>query len=59
MYFGNALVIQWLGLHDFTVMGPGSRHGQGTKIAQAVWRSQKKLIIKQKYVFLVFLNIET
>ena len=45
---GNSLV-QWLGLHDFTVECQGSVPGQGTKILQAeilrdvrakVWREQ-------------------
>ena len=29
---GNSPVVQWLGLHTFTVKGPGSIPGQGTKI---------------------------
>ena len=36
------MVVQWLRLGAFTAMGPGSIPGQGTKIAQAVWCSQKK-----------------
>ena len=48
MYFGNSLVIQWLELHDFTVKGPGSLHGQGTKIPQAVWHSQRNINNKTK-----------
>ena len=32
---------QWLGLGAFTAMVPGSIPGQGTKILQAAWCSQK------------------
>ena len=38
----NSLVVQWLRLCTFTAKGPGSIPGQGTKIPQAVWSSQKK-----------------
>ena len=30
----NSLVVQWLGLHTFTVKAPGSILGQGIKILQ-------------------------
>ena len=30
----NSLVVQWLGLHTFTVKAPGSVFGQGIKILQ-------------------------
>ena len=33
--------VQWLGLRAFTAEGAGSIPGWGTKIPQAVWRSQK------------------
>ena len=36
------MAIQWLGLNAFTAEGPGSTPGQGTKILQAAWHSQKK-----------------
>ena len=39
---GNSLAVQWLGLGTFTAMGPGSIPGRGTKIPQAMWRSQNK-----------------
>ena len=32
---GTCLVVQWLGLHGFSAMGPGSIPGWGTKISQA------------------------
>ena len=38
---GNSLVVQWLGLCAFTAMGLGSIPGQGMKILQAAWHSQK------------------
>ena len=45
---GNFLAVQWLGLCTFTAEGTGSIPGQGTKIPQAVRRSQKK---KEKNLF--------
>ena len=39
---GNSLAVQRLGLRALTVEGPGSILGQGTKIPQATWCSQKK-----------------
>ena len=39
---GSSLVVQWLGLCALTAEGPGSIPGQGTKIPQAAWHSQKK-----------------
>ena len=41
-FLGTYLVVQWLGLHAFTAKGAGSLPGQGTKITQDVWHSQKK-----------------
>ena len=38
---GNSLV-QWLGLHDFTVECQGSVPGQGTKILQAEQYGKKR-----------------
>ena len=45
---GNSLVVQWLGLCALTAEGPVSIPGQGTKILQAVWCSQKKKERKKK-----------
>ena len=42
MSFGNSLAVQWLGLCAFTARGLGSIPGWGTKIPQAMQRSQKK-----------------
>ena len=41
-YSGNSLVVQWLGLHAFTAEGASSIPGRGTKIPQAMQRSQKQ-----------------
>ena len=38
---GNFLAVQWLGHCAFTVVGPGSIPGRGTKILQAGPHSQK------------------
>ena len=35
-------MVQWLGLHAFTVEGPGSIPDWGTEILQTLWHSQKK-----------------
>ena len=45
---GNALAVQWLELCAFTTRGMGSVPGQGTKILQALWRSQKKKKLNRK-----------
>ena len=45
---GNFLAVQWLGLLAFTAEGSGSVPGQGTKILQAMWHSQKKNYISIK-----------
>ena len=37
-------MVQWLGLHAFTVEGPGSIPDWGTEILQTLWHSQKKRI---------------
>ena len=42
IFVGNSLVVQWLEFHVSTAEGPGSIPGQGTKIPQAAWRSQKR-----------------
>ena len=42
MFYGNSLVIQWLGLHALTAKGPGYIPGPGNKVPQAVWYSPKK-----------------
>ena len=56
-FFGNSLVVQWLGLHAFTAEGLGSIPCWGTKIPQAVWCSQKK---KRIYVCIcVYIYINT
>ena len=39
---GNSLLVQWLGLSAFTLLGLSSISGLGTKIPQAMWRGQKK-----------------
>ena len=39
---GNFLAVQWLVLCAFTAEGPGSMHGQKTRISQAAWHRQKK-----------------
>ena len=39
---GNSLVVQWLELHAFPVQGLGLIPGQGAKIPQSLWHSQKK-----------------
>ena len=39
---GTSLAVQWLRLHASTAWGTGSFPGQGTKIPQAAWPSQKK-----------------
>ena len=39
---GGSLAVQWLGPCVLTANGPGSISGQGTKIPQAVWHSQKQ-----------------
>ena len=41
-YFGNSLVIQWLGFHASIAEGTGSIPGQGTKSPQATWHGQNK-----------------
>ena len=43
---GNSLAVQGLGLGAFTAVGPGSIPGQGTKIPQATWHSQKNFFNK-------------
>ena len=39
---GNSLVVQWLGLHAFTAVGPCSICSRGTKILQAAQCGQEK-----------------
>ena len=39
---GNSLMVQWLGLHTFTVLDVGFAPGWVTKIPQVLWCSQKK-----------------
>ena len=45
---GDSLVVQWLGLHALNAEGLGSIPGQGTKIPQALQRSQKNKNLKKK-----------
>ena len=45
---GNSLVVQWLELHAFPVQGLGLIPGQGAKILQSLWHSQKK---KKKRIY--------
>ena len=40
---GTSMDVQWLGLWAFTVKGPGSIPGQGSKIPQAVQCGQKQI----------------
>ena len=47
---GNSVVVQWLGLSAFTVVGLGSIPGWGSKILQAAQHGQKKR--KEKIVIL-------
>ena len=42
LHTGNSLAVQWLGLRTFIAKGPGSIPGQGTRIPQDAWHSQKK-----------------
>ena len=39
-------MVQWLGLHISTAAGLGSIPGQGAKVPQAEWHSQKKNNLK-------------
>ena len=39
---GNSLAVEWLRLSTFTLKGPGSSPGQGTKISLGVQHSPKK-----------------
>ena len=41
-FWGNSLVVQWLGLHTFTAKGPGSIPGQETKIHTLHSTAEKK-----------------
>lgn len=41
-YGGNSLAVQWLACHTFTVQGPGSVPGQGTKIPSCAAQPKKK-----------------
>ena len=43
-------MVQWLGLHTFTAEGPRLIPGQGTKMPQVTWCSQKKINSKIKLV---------
>ena len=45
---GTSLEVQWLGLRAFPVKGEGSIPGQGSKIPQATWCSQKKKKKREK-----------
>ena len=40
---GTSLAVQWLGLGSFTPVGLDLIPGQGTKILQAAWCSQKEM----------------
>ena len=53
-YFGNSLVVQWLGLHAFTAMGPGSVPGWGTKILQTARCRQKKKKKSYSHIIIIF-----
>ena len=41
-FWGNSLVVQWLGLHTFTAKGPGLIPGQETKIHKSHSTAKKK-----------------
>ena len=43
---------QWLTLHASTVESPGSITGQGTRILQVVWCSQKKEEKEENVVYI-------
>ena len=45
---GNSLAVQWLGFCTYIAEGPGSIPGQGTKVLQTVWCSQKNKTKKNK-----------
>ena len=45
------MVVQWLGLHALTAERLGLISGQGTRIPQAMWSSQKKRKIHPKSIF--------
>ena len=49
---GNSLEGQWLTLHASTVESPGSITGQGTRILQVVWCSQKKEEKEENVVYI-------
>ena len=53
----NSLAVQWLGLSTSTAEGPGLIPGQGNKIPQATWHSQKRERERKflKYKFYQFL----
>ena len=42
---GNSLAAQSLRLNSFTAVGPDLIPGQGTKIPQAMWYSQKQIFL--------------
>ena len=56
VFLGNSLVVQWLGLHAFTVKGPGSFPGRGTKISQVAWCSQETNKKSQIFFLVQFLK---
>ena len=47
---GTSLAVQWLRLHTSTARGTDSIPGQGTKIPQATWHSQKKNVCVYMYI---------
>lgn len=44
VFIGTSLVMQWLGLHNYTAGTEGSVSAQGTKMLQAVMGGQKKAL---------------
>ena len=47
-FWGNSLVVQWLGFHIFTAKGPGLIPGQETKIYKSYSTAKKKKKIWSK-----------
>ena len=51
-YWGNSLVVQWLGLRTLTAKDLGLIPGWGTKMPQAVWHGQKKYMCVCVYIYM-------
>ena len=46
VFVGNSIEVQGLRLCSITAWGPGSIPGQETKILEAMWHYQKKIVFK-------------